>query len=129
MGANVITFESSGSFDRTEKFLTKIGGGDLYTSIGRLAQEGVNALAAATPVDSGATANAWSYTIQKTRGGVTIEWTNGNMVNGVPVAILLQHGHGTGTGGYVRGRDFINPAMRPIFDKISEEVWRAVTNA
>lgn len=128
MGANVISFEASGS-DKTEKFLTKLGSGDLYNSLGRFAQEGVNALAAATPVDSGATANAWSYRITKTRGGVTIEWTNGNKVNGVPVAILLQYGHGTGTGGYVRGRDFINPAMRPIFDKIADEVWRAVTRA
>jgi hypothetical protein len=87
---------------------------------------GVNALANSTPVETGLTARSWQYRIVKDRRGPTIEWYNTNQVNGTPVAILIQYGHGTGTGGYVAGRDYINPAMRPIFDTIADEVWRRV---
>ena len=125
----MITFESTGSFSKTEAFLLTLGRGNLYSTLDRLAQEGVRALALATPLDSGETAAAWAYTIRRVGKGVTITWTNTNKVGNVPVAILLQYGHGTGTGGYVQGRDYINPAMRPIFDRIADEVWRAVTKA
>jgi len=125
----MITFESKGSFKKTETFLTKMSKGEIYNSLDRFAREGVNALASATPSESGATAASWSYEIRTTRTSSSIVWTNSNVVGGVPVVILLQYGHGTGTGGYVQGQDFINPALKPIFDKIADNVWKAVTSA
>lgn len=101
----------------------------MYNGLDRLAQQGVTALESATPRDSGLAAGSWSYTIQKARGSARIEWTNSDVENGFPVAIMLQYGYGTGTGGYVQGRDFINPAIKPIFDMIADEVWKAVTSA
>lgn len=124
----VISFESSGS-NKTESYLEKLSKGDLFSSLDRFGREGVSALASATPVDSGVTAASWNYEIIRSRGSYTIAWTNGHIVNGAPVVIMLQYGHGTGTGGYVQGRDFINPAMRPVFDRIAENVWKAVTSA
>lgn len=129
MGVVVITFESSGSFDRTEKALLRMSKGDIFQALERYAREGVSALAAATPVDSGITAASWGYEISRSRGSYTITWTNSHVVSGVPIAIILQYGHGTGTGGYVQGRDYINPAIRPVFDRIAEQVWKAVTKA
>lgn len=125
----MFTYSATGDFRKTEAFLTKLGKGDMYAALDQAGQRGVAALRAATPVDSGATAAAWSYKVQKSRTGASISWYNGNNAGGTPVAILLQYGHGTGTGGYVKGRDFINPAMRPIFDKIAEDVWKAVKSA
>lgn len=125
----MISFESSGSFDKTEAFLMKLGKGDIYKALTQYGEAGVAALSAATPVDTGETANMWRYEIKHERGSHSITWFNGNVVDGVPVAIMLQYGHGTGTGGYVQGRDFINPAIQPIFDKLATEVWRAVTSA
>lgn len=103
--------------------------GDLFREVSRQAQLGVNALAAATPVDSGVTANSWGYEVKKSGGSLTVTWTNTHNVSGVVIAIILQYGHGTGTGGYVQGRDYINPAMKPVFDKIADNVWKAVTSA
>lgn len=124
-----ITFESSGSFDKTEKFLLKLSRGQMFKTLHKYGQEGVNALSRATPIDSGETATSWSYEVSSSGGGASITWTNSHMAGGAPVAIILQYGHGTGTGGYVAGRDYINPAMKPIFDKIANEVWKAVTTA
>lgn len=95
----------------------------------RYAQEGVSALASATPVDSGTTANSWGYEIEYSGESATIYWTNTNANKGVVIAVILQYGHGTGTGGYVQGRDYINPAMRPVFDQIADAAWREVVNA
>lgn len=125
----MISFEASGSFDKTESFLSRMLKGDIYRTLDKWGQVGVNALAASTPRDSGATAASWSYQVRRTRGSYEIAWTNSNRAGGAPVAILLQYGHGTGTGGYVQGRDYINPAMKPIFDRIANEVWKAVTSA
>lgn len=125
----MITFGHTGSFRNTEKFFTKMSNGDLFSRIKPICEEGVRALSAATPVGSGIAAQSWGYEIHRERGGVTIYWTNSNIENGFPVAIMLQYGHGTGTGGYVQGRDYINPAMKPIFDKIADDVWKAVTSA
>ena len=86
-------------------------------------------MSAATPVDTGETASSWGYTLEETKKGISIVWTNSNVNEGVPIALILQYGHGTGTGGYVKGRDYINPAIRPIFDKIAEKVWNEVKNA
>lgn len=125
----MFSVSSSGSFNRTIGFLTKVQAIDLVAIVTPFAQQGVAALESATPVDSGLAAHSWGYEISKSGGGITIAWTNNDVENGFPVAIMLQYGHGTGTGGYVRGQDYINPAIRPIFDKIAEEVWKAVTSA
>jgi hypothetical protein len=93
------------------------------------AKVGVQALARATPRDTGVAQKGWSYEVRQNGGGVAIVWTNSDIENGFPVVIMLQYGHGTGTGGYVQGRDFINPAIRPVFDQIAETVWKAVTSA
>lgn len=125
-----ISFESTGSFDKTESFLQKmLHTGEIYRSLERYADMGVRALAEMTPSESGRTAAAWGYRIERSRGSYAIIWTNDHMVDGVPLAIMLQYGHGTGTGGYVAGRDYINPAIKPIFDKIADEMWRVVTSA
>jgi hypothetical protein len=123
-------FSVSGSTDKTRAFLQKMQSGDLFSeSLESLAQQGVNALAGATPVDSGLTAASWSYEIETTGSTTKITWSNANRVNGVNVAVILQYSHGTGTGGYVAGYDYINPAIQPIFDQIADEVWKKVTLA
>jgi hypothetical protein len=123
------SFTSRGSFDKTEKFLNAMLKLDVRAVAEAGAKRGVQALIAHTPQDSGLAARSWGYTISQNRGGVTITWTNTDIENGFPVAIALQYGYGTGTGGYVQGRDYINPAMRPVFDEIANTVWKAVTSA
>lgn len=125
----MITFEYSGDFKNTERFLKRMSKFDFASILKGAAQKGVAALAAATPVDSGLTASSWGYEINRSSGSFSITWTNTNSVDGRPIAIMLQYGHGTGTGGYVRGRDYINPAMRPIFDQILNDLWTEVTTA
>lgn len=124
----MFTLNSSGSFKNTEAFLLRASKVNISAIAASVAQEGVRALAAATPVDSKLAANSWDYEISTSNGGVTISWTNSDIETGFPVVIMLQHGYATGTGGYVRGRDFINPAILPIFNKISDKVWKAVTS-
>ena len=124
--------ESIGNFAKTTKFLTTIKRGERLRKIDAYCKKGVEALALATPVDSGKTAESWSYEILTSPYGTVIVWTNSNVIDGFPVAIGLQYGHGTGGSrnhGYVVGRDYINPALRPIFDEIAEDVWREVTMA
>lgn len=125
----MISYTVKGSFKNLEAFLGKMSKADIFAALDVYAQEGVRALRAATPVDSGVTASSWGTKVEKTRGSYTISWTNTHIVSGVPIAIILQYGHGTGTGGYVAGRDYINPAMKPIFDKIAEQAWKVVTSA
>lgn len=117
---------TSGSFANTEAFLRKLQKGDIYNGLEQLAQQGVGALASATPMDSGLAADSWTFTIQRSKGSCTITWSNFDNENGFPVAIMLQYGYSTGTGGYVAGQDYINPAIRPIFDRIADKVWKAV---
>lgn len=124
----MITFTSTGDFKKTNDFLQRMSKSDMFKQVSGLAQQGTAALAAATPVRTGATAAAWKHEVKISRGGCEITWSNGNSVNGTPIAILLQYGHGTGTGGYVAGRDYINPAMKPVFDKIADAVWKVVTS-
>lgn len=128
--AKDVYFKTSGSTKNTEDFLNKIlRGSSLENVLKNQADAGVRALTAATPSDTGATAASWGYEIVKEKGGYTLYFTNSNKANGnIPVAILIQYGHGTGTGGYVQGRDFINPALKPIFDDIAQKAWREVTN-
>ncbi len=129
LGGVVISFSQSGSTKRTEDFLRRIIKGDMFRVIEASAQQGVAALAAATPTDSGLAAESWDYEVVKGAGSVRITWLNTDVETGFPVAIMLQYGYGTGTGGYVQGQDYINPAMRPVFDKIANDVWKAVTSA
>ena len=124
----MIRIKQSGNFNNTERFFKRAQKMDFFRNLEKYAREGVTALASATPVDSGTTAASWGYEIQKRHGKVSIYWTNSNINNGVPIAVILQYGHGTNNGGYVQGRDYINPAIRPIFDKIAENAWKEVTS-
>lgn len=124
-----VNFEVSGGFTKTERFLNRMKRREYLNVLDEFGRDGVQALRNATPVDSGATAEAWDYEIKRTRDYTEIVWTNSNINDGVPIAVILQYGHGTGTGGYVQGRDYINPAVRPIFDKIAEKAWKVVTSA
>ena len=126
---SLIVFSGTGDFSRTERFLAKLQRGEMFRIVSSLADEGVSALAAATPTESGLTAASWSSEVQFTLGGCTIWWRNNHLDSqGVPIAVMLQTGHGTGTGGYVQGRDYINPAIRPVMDQIANAVWREVTS-
>lgn len=124
-----VKIEVSGGFTKTERFLNRMKRREYLNVLDEFGRDGVQALRNATPVDSGATAEAWDYEIKCTRNYTEIVWTNSNINDGVPIAVILQYGHGTGTGGYVQGRDYINPAIRPIFDKIAEKAWKVVTSA
>lgn len=124
----MIKIKQSGNFNNTERFFKRAQKMDFFRNLEKYAREGVTALASATPVDSGTTAASWGYEIQKRQGKVSIYWTNSNINNGVPIAVILQYGHGTNNGGYVQGRDYINPAIRPIFDKIAENAWKEATS-
>ena len=125
----MVSFKHRGNFNKMEKFLNKMSRRDYLNVLDKYGQLGVEALAAATPVDTGLTAKSWAYEIERTPTKTTISWLNTNTNNGVNIAVILQYGHGTGTGGYVQGRDYINPAMRPIFDNIAEQAWKEVTSA
>lgn len=125
----MISLSSSGSFKNTLNFCNKMSDSSIFSALEKYGREGVVALAAATPTATGVTANAWSYEVTRTGNSWSISWHNSHTVAGTPVVILLQYGHGTGTGGYVEGRDFINPAIQPIFDRIADEVWKVVTSA
>lgn len=116
-----------GDLSKTKKFLAKASNADYLRMLEASAARGVAALASNTPKDKGNTAGSWSYEIEFGKGHAKIIWTNSNLTyQGTPIAIMLQYGHGTGTGGYVKGRDYINPAMAPIFDEIAEEVIKVV---
>ena len=122
----MITVESKGNFDNTEKLLKRIKSRDYLKVLDKFGQQGVTALSGATPTRSGKTASSWDYEVLVSGGSITLQWTNSNINNGVSIAIILQYGHGTRNGGYVVGRDYINPAMRPLFDKMADEAWKAV---
>lgn len=122
----VVMFRQKGDFRRTSDFLKRANRLNLDAILNQYGQEGVEALRAATPKDTGTTANSWSYTVHNGTGSITITWSNSNIVDGVPIAVILQYGHGTRNGGYVQGTDYINPAMKPIFDKIAQRAWEEV---
>lgn len=125
----MIEMTVSGSFDNIMGFLDRVSKIDILAIMDRSGQDGVNALIAGTPEDTGLAANSWGYETTIEGGVYTIEWTNSDVESGFPVAIMLQYGHGTGTGGYVQGIDYINPAMAPVFEKIADDIWKAVTSA
>jgi len=123
----MISFTTKGDFRHLEKLLKNCSNGNVYQGLEQYAQKGVEALASATPKDSGKTAESWGYEIHRSGKQIEIVWTNNNINDGVNIAVILQYGHGTRNGGYVVGRDYINPAMRPVFDEIAEAAWKEVT--
>lgn len=125
-GDTMITFTHKGNFNKTDRFFKSVSKSNYFSVLERYGREGVATLASVTPVDSGLTASSWQYNIHQTLKGLTISWTNAHVVAGVPIAIILQYGHGTRNGGWVQGRDYINPVIQPIFDKIANEIWKGV---
>lgn len=123
----MISLKVSGSFQNTEKFLSRMKQRDQFRALEKYGSVGVAALANATPKDSSETANSWTYEIANRPGYFAIHWRNTHVEDGIPIAVLIQYGHGTRTGGYVQGRDYINPAIRPIFDQIVADMWKEVT--
>lgn len=125
----MISFRQKGDFSKLTGYLERVKESVRLGGLDKYGREGVAALAAATPVDSGRTAASWYYRIERKKGTVSLTFHNANVQNGVPIAIILQYGHSTGTGGWVQGRDYINPALRPIFDRIAEDAWKEVKRA
>lgn len=123
----MITFRHNGNFDKLTVFLEKADRTARLKDLDKYGREGVAALASATPVNTGLTASSWYYEIKRQNGVVALNFCNSNVNNGVPIAIILQYGHGTRNGGWVEGRDYINPAIQPIFDRIANDAWREVT--
>jgi hypothetical protein len=125
----VLSLTSTGSFKNTESFLKSMQKIDIMDILDKCGQDGVAALGLATPTDSGMASTSWYYEVSKDGSVYDITWFNSDVEDGFAVAIMLQYGHGTGTGGYIQGQDYINPAIKPIFDQIEAEVWKAVTAA
>ena len=125
----MISFRQKGDFSKLTRFLERAKNLVHLSDLNRYGREGVAALASATPVDTGKTAASWYYDIKINKESASITFDNSNIQNGVPIAIILQYGHGTRNGGWVEGRDYINPVIQPIFDKIAEEAWKEVTKA
>ena len=123
----LIKFRHKGSFKHAEKFFKKIGSGDYLLGLEAYGMLGVKALSEATPIRTGETAASWYYRIIRKKDTVIIEWDNSHVNNGVNIAVILQFGHGTGTGGFVQGIDYINPALAPVFDEIAHKAWEEVT--
>ena len=123
----MIKFRQKGDFSKLSSYLEKAKETVRLGELDKYGREGVAALASATPVDTGLTAKSWYYKIVRKDGSVSLEFHNSNIQNGVPIAVILQYGHGTRNGGWVQGRDYINPAIQPIFDKIANNAWREVT--
>lgn len=125
----MISFRQKGDFSKTMGFLERAKESVKLGTLDRYGREGVVALSSATPVDTGLTARSWYYKIERDKNTATISFFNSNIQNGVPIAIVLQYGHGTRNGGWVQGRDYINPAIQPIFDKIANTAWKEVTKS
>lgn len=122
----VISVKTKGDFSKTDGFLHRIIQGHYRHKLEHYGELGVQALKEATPRDTGMTAESWNYEIVEEEGRTALWWRNENVNNGVPIAILLQYGHGTRTGGFVEGIDYINPALKPVFDRMAKEVWKEV---
>ena len=123
----MIRFRQKGDFAKLSSYLERVKEAARLGILDKYGKEGVAALSSATPKDTGETAASWYYTIERKKGSASIVFNNSNVNDGVPIAIILQLGHGTGTGGWVEGRDYINPAIQPVFDKIAESAWEEVT--
>lgn len=125
----MISFRQKGDFSKLTRYLERVKEKVKIGNLDKYGQEGVAALSSATPVRTGLTANSWYYKIEQSKDSVTLSFHNSNIQNGVPIAIILQYGHATRDGGWVEGRDYINPAIQPIFDRIAEEAWKEVKQA
>lgn len=125
----MIKITSHGKFEKTRRFFNKMSKFEVMSVLDKYGKQGVAALASATPIDSGETANSWEYEVVGGDGSYAIQWNNTHVNKGVNIAIILQYGHGTGTGGYVAGRDYINPAIQPIFDEMADTIWKEVTSS
>lgn len=123
----MIRFRQKGDFSKLNHYFERVKHIARVADLDKYGKAGVSALSSATPVDTGLTASSWNYDIEYRNESATISFTNSNIQNGVPIAIILQYGHGTGTGGWVEGRDYINPAIQPIFDQIADNAWKEVT--
>lgn len=123
----MISFRQKGDFSKLNRYLERVKESVRLGILDKYGKAGVAALSSATPVESGVTASSWYYKIERKNGSASIAFYNSHVNKGVPIAIILQYGHGTGTGGWVQGRDYINPAIQPIFDQIAEDAWREVT--
>ena len=123
----MVEFKQKGDFAKLNRYLERMREVAKIGDLDKYGKEGVAALSAATPIDTGKTANSWSYKINRQNGSVSIDFYNSNFSNGVPIAIILQYGHATNNGGWVQGRDYINPAIQPIFNKIAKNAWKEVT--
>lgn len=124
----MIRYVVNGNFNKTENFLKRASNLNFRKSLDRYGKEGVSALSYSTPVDTGKTASSWNYEIEEKNGNISVIWTNSNINKGVNIALIIQLGHGTGTGAYVQGIDYINPALRSIFEKMADEAWKEVTS-
>lgn len=122
----MITFKQKGNFSKLNRYLERVKEVAKIGILDKYGQAGVEALSSATPTDTGLTASSWYYKIERTKTSATIQFLNSNINDGVPIAVILQYGHGTGTGGWVEGRDYINPAIQPVFDQIAKDAWREV---
>lgn len=122
----MIRFKHRGGFEITLSMMQQMKRAKIQTILKKYGEQGVAALTAATPIDSGLTANSWYYEIVNANGRSSLMFNNSNIQNGIPIAVILQYGHGTGTGGWVQGRDYINPTLQPIFDSLANDVWREV---
>lgn len=128
--SKLFTITQSGNFNKTTHFLNYVSGGDyIRRKLDKYGQKGVEYLKDATPKDTGLTSESWDYKIEYDRSSCSITWTNDNAIGSTPIVILLQYGHATKNGGFVKGIDFINPAIQPVFEQLAEDVWREVTNA
>lgn len=124
----IITFSHKGDFQKTDRLFHRIIERHYKNKLAKYGEKGVRALSAATPNDSGKTAESWSYEISEGDGSLSVYWKNSNVNDGVNIAIILQYGHGTRNGGYVEGRDYINPAIQPVFDAMADEAWKEVVS-
>lgn len=123
----MVKFRQKGDFSKLDHYFKRVKQAAKVDVLDRYGRAGVAALSSATPVNTGLTASSWYYTIERQNGRVSLNFNNSHLEDGVPIAIILQYGHGTGTGGWVEGRDYINPALRPVFDKIAHDAWKEVT--
>lgn len=123
----MITFRQKGDFSKASRYFERLKEAAKLGVLDKYGREGVAALASATPTETGLTASSWTYEIERKGSSVSIVYKNSNINKGVPIAVILQYGHGTGTGGWVQGRDYINPAIQPVFDRIADEAWKEVT--
>jgi hypothetical protein len=126
-GSSLITFRQKGDFSKASRYLERLKEAAKLDVLDKYGREGVAVLASATPTETGLTASSWTYEIERKGNSVSIVYKNSNINKGVPIAVILQYGHGTGTGGWVQGRDYINPAIQPVFDRIADEAWKEVT--